>query len=117
MDLQKLKKQLHYAKIRPGRTSCSPFVLLASLEEVLSLENVLSALQDPIFSIHKYKWEDTAQIIVREGRKSFAILLEIGCEPYLFAFIENGLLNSVPADFSLLSQHLSESQARLFESI
>jgi hypothetical protein len=85
------------------------------LDQVLNLEDVLSTLQDSVFAIDRHRQEHTAQIIVQEGRKVFAILLDIGCEHHLPFFIEEGLL-TVPIQRSQLTQGLSEIEIQKFES-
>ena len=116
MDLRHLKQRLQDAKVRPAMPSRGPFMPRQSLSEVLTLQNVAEVVQDPIFRIPPHKWDDTARIVVEEGKEVFAILLEISCEAHLSTFIENECL-SLPADFAVLSVMMPQSDARLFERI
>ncbi|KIW21533.1 hypothetical protein PV08_02113 [Exophiala spinifera] len=89
-----LKTQILQAKIHPIGVPWSAFMPEGSLSAILDIQTVTEALADPTFSIPPHKLDDAAIIVVEQGMKVFSILLELNCEKYLSACIENNCLDS-----------------------
>lgn len=117
MDILTLKRLLQSAKIQPASPTCPPFMLATALDQVLNYETVLSVLHDPAFeSVQPYQKEDAAQVIMREGRKAFAVLVEADCTLHLPTFIEEGLLSALPIADDVLQNYVSADESRRFQA-
>jgi hypothetical protein len=92
--LASLRSRLQACKIPAAGQASRQFLPEGSLEELLSFAEITSALSDPAFQIPSYKLESTAQIILAESRKVFAILVDLRLEYALRLMIESDCLDS-----------------------
>lgn len=117
MALARIKAKLHESKIYPTDGRCKSFMPETSLRKMLNIHDVTQALWDSNFDIPPHKRNDTAETVIREGWKVFAILLELNCEKDLVAFIENDSLDSsLPLDQTILI-HIAPDSATKFERL
>jgi hypothetical protein len=65
-----------------------------SLDQILQQANILETLRDPSFHVRHHKLENTVDFVSKDGRKIFAILIELGLEHALTRFIEHEILDS-----------------------
>jgi hypothetical protein len=90
----------------------------ASLTKILNMKDVVEVLKDPKFEIPDHKRYSTAQVIVEEGKKVFAIAVEVGCEAHLSSFIEHSYLDaSLITQLPMSLKIILQSYAVLFERI
>ena len=92
--LHGLKVRIQEAKFPAAGQSLRKFLPEGCLLSILKLDDVVLALGDPIFEVPEYKRESTAKIVLGEGTKTFAILLELNQEYLLKPLIEHDLLDS-----------------------
>ena len=107
-QIQTLKRPAAGQKIRH-------FLPNGTLENLLTFDIVQDALSDPSFQIPPYKRNSTAQTIINEARKVFAVLVELKLEHTLAQFIENDTMDKyLPVDEKALEGFLSGGDARDF---
>jgi hypothetical protein len=67
------------------------------------------SLRDPSFQIQQHKFESTVDLVLKEGKKFFAIVVESRLERTIIKFIEHGIFDRVlPASEEQLKPILSE---------
>lgn len=92
--LAKLRAQIWACKVPAAGGSPREFLPEDSLDHILNPTAITSVLSDPAFQIPSHKRESTAQIVISEGRKVFAILVDLRLEYALGLLIENDCLDS-----------------------
>lgn len=93
------------------------FIPCDCLQNILTTDEVALVLADPEFQIPRHKIQGTADLLVREGLKVFAILLELNLESKLVAFIEHEMLDEkLPVHLNDLEDVIPEA-AETFEAL
>lgn len=115
VDATDLRRQLQTDKQVAAGQRGRRFLPNGSVEQILTLETLRSALSDPSFRIEPYKRDDTAHTIVTEARKVFAILIDLELEGELGQFIENEVLDKeLPVEENRLADILGIAETKGF---
>jgi len=114
-DLGDLRNLLQKHKKPAAGQKMRYFLPNGSLEQILTLNTVQNALSDPSFQIPPHKKDSTAQTVIREARKVFAVLVELKLEHALAQFIENEIMDKeLPVDEKILERVICSGDARDF---
>ena len=89
-----LRSQIWACKVPAAWPSPRGFLPEGSLDGLINPTVITSVLSDPAFQIPLHKRESAAQIVISEGRKVFAILVDLRLEYALSLLIENDCLDS-----------------------
>lgn len=115
LNLEKLREQLSSIKEATAGQGSQRFLPDGSLDLILHEENISEILCDPRFQIKLHKVNSTTKFVLTEGRKVFAILVELQLEHALAGFIEYGIVDkALPTSTSELEAVLETYQARSF---
>jgi hypothetical protein len=113
MDTDNLRLGLQRLREIPDKdrsTQTLQFVSEGSLRELLTQEKIENSLASPSFSIPNHQHKFVAAEIFENGRKIFAILIELRLEAKLTMFLERCVMDSaLPLSEAKLSEIIPES--------
>lgn len=117
MALTSLKAQLQKLVIPISDPGLKAFVPEGVLAKIFTSEILETVLKEPAFKIPGHKVPKTAEIVIDEAPRIFAICLELNVEHSFIAFIEHDVTDSaLPLTRSKLDS-LAPGAAALFEGI
>ena len=111
--LREIRNLLSTQKKKAAGQGNKSFLPEGSLDRILCRENISESLSDPSFQIQLPKFESTVDLVFKERKKVFAILVETGLECTLVEFIEHRISDRLlPASEEQLKPVLAESTDR-----
>ena len=93
-NLEQLRQLILSRKQEAAGQTARVFLPENTLGQILQGIDILQTLRDPLFRVRPHKLESTVDFVLKEGRKIFAILVELGLERRLTQFIEYGIRDS-----------------------
>ena len=91
--MNKIRDLLSASKRNAAGQGQRKFLPDGLLDQILHDSDLSVILRHPSFRIDLHKWDSTIEIVMREGRKVFAILVELERESAFPKFIEYGILD------------------------
>ena len=89
------------------------FLPKESLDQILHRDNISESLGDASFHIQQHKFENTIDLVLNEGKRVFAILVETKLEFALVDLVEHRILDrALPVSEEQLKPILAESTDR-----
>ncbi|KAF2110564.1 kinase-like domain-containing protein [Lophiotrema nucula] len=112
-NLYDLRRRIQSLKIPAAGQKSRFFVPNGALDSLLTLDTVQGVLAERSFSVPPHKIQNTAQTIVDEAKKIFAILIDTKAEGSLGQFIESDTLDKcLPVEVTLLQKLLPEADVQ-----
>lgn len=110
-----LKHSLQEHKRTAAGQNGRKFMPNGVLKEILTSKTLPDILSDSALQIEAYKREDTAEVILREAKKIFAVLVDLELHHEISRFIEHDLLDEkLPIEETRLDEVLSSAEAKGF---
>ena len=90
-NLDKIRELIANHKIKAAGQEPRKFIPNGCLDRIFTRENILEALRDQSFKIKPHKVQNTVDFVLKDSKRTFAILVEERLEYSLAKFIENGI--------------------------